>query len=256
MQGLCKWFWKFGRKDFGWLAAMLGFFFLLAQCRGEGMVTITFDGSPTQPPGSRYSRTNYAERGTRFVGDCDRAFPPSSSLWPDNGTAYIVPAWQGMNCSRFDNLSFRLVSVDLAGYSTVVPDYTASFEGHRSDGSIVATNFAVSGLAFQTYYFSSEFADLTNVLVAAGALDNLKMQLPTIPPVMSIETYPYYYSIDWLRLQANGTLGLRYQLEYTDSLPSTNWTPLAEFESSFFQSLPISTKTNSAQRFFRAVELP
>src|SRR6266481_8197937 len=113
---------KFGRRDCTTLVAIFGCFCLLAPCRGEGFVTITFDGPPAQPPGSRYSRTNYYERGTSFGGGFTRAFPPSSAGWPDNGTAYIAPDVQGMSCSRSDGLTLRLVSVDLAGYSVVLPD--------------------------------------------------------------------------------------------------------------------------------------
>jgi hypothetical protein len=252
MQPVRTFCWKFSRKIVGVLAMISGFF-LVAQCWGEGTVTITFDGPPTYPPGSRYNRTNYAERGTGFVGDCGRAFPPSSTGWPDNGSAYIVPTL-GMSCSRFDGLSFRLVSVDLAGYSYVVPDFSASFEGRRSDGSTVTTNLLVSGLAFQSFYFSSEFADLTNVLVTAGALDNLKLQLPTVQPVLSLWSY-HYYSDSWLVLEAQGTLGLRYRMEYTESFPSTNWITLTDFESSFFQVEHVTTNL-PPKRFFRAVELP
>lgn len=245
--------WKVSRGIVGALVMNSGLFLLVAQCSGEGIVTITFDGPPTHPPGSRYSRTNYAQHGTSFVGDCGRAFPPSSTLWPDNGTAYIVPPL-GMSCSRFDGLSFRLVSVDLAGYSEVVPDFTASFEGRRIDGSTVTTNFPVSGLAFGTFHFSSEFVDLTNVLVTAGALDNLKLQLPTVQPVLSLWSY-HYYSDSWLVLEAHGTLGLRYRMEYVDSFPPTNWITLTNFESSFFQVEHVATN-HPPQRFFRAVELP
>jgi hypothetical protein len=245
---------NFGRRDAVALAVILTSFFSLAQCREEGTITITFEGPPTQPPGTIYVATNYWERGTGFVGDFGRARPAGLLGWPDNGTTYIQPAPWPVACSRFDGLSFRLVSVDLAGYSDVVPDYPASFEGHRSDGSVVTTNFAVSGIAFQTYYFSSEFADLTNLLVSAGALDNLKMQLPSIQPLLSIGTY-HYRSDSWVTLHAQGTLGLHYRLEYTDRYPTTNWITLTSFESSFARVEYVSTNI-PPQRFFRAVELP
>ena len=220
------------------------------------MITITFDGPPLQPPNSSYSVKNYSERGTHFSADLFSRAGSGSTNWPDNGTAYIKPAWTPVTCSRLDNLTFSLVSVDLAGYSSVVPDYTASFEGHRSDGSIVTTNFAVSGLAFQTYSFHPEFSDLTNLLVTAGALDNLKMQLPTIQPVLSISSGRYYpQEAPWIVLRAQGTLGLNYRLEYSDGFPATNWNALSDFESSFFQIEYVSTNIPS-QRFFRAVELP
>jgi len=255
MQWVRTFYWKSGRRIAGTFAWSIGVFLFVASCWGEGMVTITFDGPPTQPAGSRYSRTNYAERGTSFVGDFGRAWPPfPADHLPDNGTPYLVPAWGPVTCTRFDGLSFHLVSVDLAVYSYVFPDDPARFEGHRSDGSVVTTNFPVSGLPFQTYYFSSEFDDLTNVLVRAGALDNLKLQLPTVQPVLRISTY-HYRSDSWLVLEAQGTLGLRYRMEYTDFVPSVNWITLTNFESSFFQVEHVPTNL-PPRRFFRAVELP
>jgi hypothetical protein len=236
------------------LALVLTVVFLCCRSWGERNITITFDGSPIQPPGSRYSRTNYAELGTSFVGDCDRAFPPQSPGWPDNGTAYIVPAWQGMSCSRSDGLSFGLLSVDLAGYSDVVPDFPASFEGHRSDGSVVTTNFAVSGITFQHYNFGSEFANLTNLLVTAGALDNLVTRVPSIPPVLKIGRYSYN-SDSWMTLEARGTIGFPYRLEYKEDLATTNWITLTNFEASYFQVDHVTTDLPD-RRFFRVVELP
>jgi len=253
MQWVDAFLWRFKRRIVGAFAMCIGALLFVASCWGEGLVTITFDGYPWQPPGSRYGRTNYYELGTTFIGDFTRAFPPSSTSQPDNGTAYIAPTWPAMTCSRLDNLHFRLVSVDLAVYSSGFPDDPASFEGHRSDGSVVTTNFPVSGLTFQTYYFSSEFADLTNVLVRAGALDNLELQLPTIQPVLSIRSYNYHGD-SWFVLQAQGTLGLRYRMEYTDFFPATNWITLATFESSFYKE--IVTTNHPPQRCFRAVELP
>lgn len=250
---------RFGRIPRSAPAVFLGFYLVFTQCRGEGIVNITFDRPPMQPPGTAYSATNYAERGTRFVGYFTRTGSGSTNR-PNNGTAYIqptgifLPTGAPATCSRFDGLTFRLLSVELAGYSSVVPDYTAMFEGHRSDGSIVTTNFDVSGLAFQTYHFASDFADLTNVLIAAGALDNLKLQLPTVQPVLSLWSY-HYYSDSWIVLEAQGTVGLRYRMEYTDVLPPSNWMTLTNFESSFFQVEHVSTNL-PPQRFFRAVELP
>ncbi len=241
------------------LAIILSSIFFVAQCWGEGMVTISFDGPPIQPTNSSYSVTNYAERGTLFVGHFSRTVSGSTNR-PSNGTTFIQPTGIFLatgapaTCSRFDDLSFRLVSVDLAGYSFLYPDYTASFEGHRSDGSIVTTNFPVSGLAFQTYHFTSEFGNLTNVLIAAEALDNLKMQLPLVQPVLSMWSY-HYRGDSWVVLEVQGTLGLRYRLEYTDHCPTTNWSTLTDFESSFFSVEHVSPVI-PPQRFFRAMELP
>lgn len=248
------------RRDRIAVALVLTFVFLRVPCWGEETIVITFDGPPTQPPGSVYSVTSYYERGFSCVGNFSRAQPPGLTGRPDNGTSYIqptgifLPTGAPATFSRFDNLSFRLVSVDLATYSAGFPDDTASFEGHRSDGSIVTTNFAVSGLAFQTYYFSSEFADLTNVLAAAGSLDNLVTRVPSIPAVLTIGTYSYN-SDSWMTLHVQGTVGLRYRLEYADRLAATNWTTVTNFETSYSRMDYITTNL-PVQRFYRAVELP
>jgi len=235
------------------LAALLGPFIGLDPCRAQGTLTITFDGAPIQPPNSSYAITNYAERGARFVGYFDRTGSGSTNR-PDNGTTYIQPTSPPVICSRVDGLSFRLVSVDLAGYSVVLPDYDASFEGHRSDGSVVSTNIAVSGMGFQTCYFPSEFSDLTNIVIRAGSLDNLTMQVPSIPPVLSMGAY-HYRGDSWVTLDAQGTVGLQYRLEYTDTLPATNWLTFTNFESRFGWIEYVS-RDMPPRRFFRALEVP
>ncbi len=242
----------FGRRSVVRFSVILGAFLLAADSRGEGTITITFEGPPTQPSGTIYAVTNYIEGGTEFMGYFGRARPADGTGWPGNGTTYIQPDG-GVACSRDDNIGFRLVSVDLAGYSVVIPDFPASFEGHRSDGSVLTTNFAVSGLAFQTYYFGPEFAELTNMLVTAGALDNLVAQMPSIPPALSVYLYRYgdYRSV---RVHAEGITGLHYRLEYSD-LSITNWVTASTFQSSTIWSETLSP-TSPAQRFFRAVELP
>ena len=119
---------------------------------------------------------------------------------------------------------------------------------------MVNTNFTVNGISFQTYYFSDEFSDLTNVVFSAGALDNLRVQLPTIQPVLSI-AIDRAYSQSYVVLRAQGTLGLRYRMDYTDVFPATNWTMLTTFDWTFYDILGISSNL-PPHRFFRAVELP
>jgi hypothetical protein len=237
-------------------AVVLTFIFLLGQCRGERTITITFEGPPTQPPRSAYLITNYYELAMSFVqmGRYGRRHSAGSPGWPDNGTTYIQPEPRPVACTRLDGLSFRLISVDLAGYSAVVPDYPASFEGHRSDGSVETTNFQVSGITFQRYYFGPEFGDLTNVLVTAGALDNLVTRVPSVPPVLKIGTYSYH-SDSWMTLEARGTSGFLYRLDYSENLAGTNWTTLTNFEAYYFRNDYVTTNF-PAQRFFRVVELP
>ena len=84
---------------------------------------------------------------------------------------------------------FGVVSVDLAEYSTVVPNpRTVSFFGYRFDGSVVTTNFITDGIIdgtgplndFQTFYFGPEFNNLTRVEMPTSlwSLDNLSLQIP------------------------------------------------------------------------------
>ncbi len=45
-----------------------------------------------------------------------------------------------------NSLTFGVVSVDLAEYSTVAPiPFNVSFFGYRFDGSVVTTNFTLAG---------------------------------------------------------------------------------------------------------------
>ena len=79
---------------------------------------------------------------------------------------------------------FSLLSVDLAEYSTVVPDaVTVHFIGYRVDGSIVTQDFTTDGIIdgtgpiadFQTFYFGPEFSNLIRVEIPTfpWSLDNL-----------------------------------------------------------------------------------
>jgi hypothetical protein len=245
-----------GPRDTIAVALVITFVFLWARCWGERTITITFEGPPTQPPRSIYGVTNYYELAMSFVGtgQYGRAHPAGLPGWPDNGTTYIQPEPWPVACTRLDGLSFRLISVDLAGYSDVVPDYPASFEGHRSDGSVVTTNFPLSGITFRRYYFGPEFGDLTNVQVTAGALDNLVTRVPSVPPALKIGSYSYYTD-SWMTLEARGTAGFLYRLEYAENLAATNWTTLTNFEAYYFRDDHVTTSF-PAQRFFRVVELP
>jgi len=79
---------------------------------------------------------------------------------------------------------FNLDSVDLAEYSTVVPDArTVHFVGYRHDGTVVSTDVTTDGIIdgtgpladFETFYFSSPFTDLDRVEIPTygWSLDNL-----------------------------------------------------------------------------------
>ena len=157
---------------------------LLFQSLGQGTITITFDGPPVQPPASSYSITQYEESGMLF-----EPIPPDMfisrtvsgvPLSPDNGTAYVQGG--SLMCLFVDGLLFNLISVDLAGYSTVVPDGTIRFVGYQSGGASVNTDFVLDGIVFQTVNFGPEFSNLTRVEIStedAWSLDNLTVfQIP------------------------------------------------------------------------------
>jgi hypothetical protein len=84
---------------------------------------------------------------------------------------------------------FSLASVELAEYSTVVPDaVTVPVIGYRTDGSTVMTSFTTDGIIdgtgflddFQTFFFGPEFSELTRVEIPTygWSLDNLVVVVP------------------------------------------------------------------------------
>lgn len=110
----------------------------------------------------------------------------SFSLYPENGTAYIQTGLGDSLVFSFTNGDlFDLLSVDLAEYSTVVPDAaTVRFIGYRPDGStitrILTTDGVIDGTGplpdFQTFAFTG-FTGLSRVEVPGfgWSLDNLRV---------------------------------------------------------------------------------
>jgi hypothetical protein len=153
---------------------------------GQGVLQITFDGPPTVAPGTGVVVTNYSEAGMLF-----QPLPGSRgfSRWgaatdprdPNNGTAFVRAALGQSLMFNFTNGSaFEMLSVDLAGYSSVVPDATIQFVGYRADGSTVRTNVDRHGIVFDTMYFGPEFSDLMRVEIpnSLWSLDNLTVSVP------------------------------------------------------------------------------
>jgi hypothetical protein len=161
----------------------------LALCHGQGkVVRITFDGPPVVAPGTAIFVQQYYESGILFrpigvVGSGNgfvrRGTSPRPG-WPDDGTAYVQASLgDSLMFSSVDGSLFDLSSVDVAGYSAVVPDVTAYFIGYRADGSTVTTSFLGSGLVFSTLHFGPEFSNLVRVEVPDfGSLDNLVISIP------------------------------------------------------------------------------
>lgn len=157
-----------------------------------GQGTITFDGPPVQPIGTVYGIQHYSESDMLFtpIGfNFGRAGGGIQQL-PENGSAYLQAALsQSLQFSFTNGSSFNLVAVDLAEYSTVVPDaVTVPFYGYRTDGSVVFTSFTTDGIIdgtgpladFQTFYFGPEFSNLLRVEIPTfgWSLDNLVISIP------------------------------------------------------------------------------
>ena len=162
---------------------------------GQGTLRITFDGPPVQPPGSAFNVQSYFESGMSFnplagsVG-FGRVWSDPVPGRPDDGTPYLQAASGQSLMFEFENGSaFSLSSIDLAEYSTVVPDaVTVSFIGYHPDGSNVTTSFTTDGVIdgtgplkdFQTLNFGSGWTDLTRVEIPTDgwSLDNLVVTVP------------------------------------------------------------------------------
>ena len=162
---------------------------------GQGTFQITFDGPPVQPQGTAALVTNYSEAGISLKpvsadGRFIRVGANPVAFRPDNGSAYIQFVSGPALMFSFTNGSvFNLTAVDLAEYSTVVPDaVTVHFVGYRQDGSTVTADLTTDGIIdgtgpladFETFTFGPEFSGLTRVEIPTygWSLDNLVVTIP------------------------------------------------------------------------------
>jgi len=161
----------------------------------QGTFSVTFDGPPLQQPTTAKVEQYYSESGVWFRpipgtdGFVRRARNPTPG-WPDNGTAYLQGSMgDSLRFGLDDSSSFDPVSVDLAEYSTVVPDaVTVPFVGYRRDGTTVTVTFTTDGIMdgagplqdFQTLYFGPEFSGVYLVRIPSygWSLDNLVLRVP------------------------------------------------------------------------------
>ena len=166
------------------LLATLCLRLLSAVCDAQG--TIGFDGPPVQPPGSAYTVQFYYEAGMQFLplsgsDGFGRVWSNPPAFLPNNGTPYLdASAGEGLIFDFSSGAQFNLQSVDLAGYSTVVPDFSVEFVGHLSSGGTVSTAFSGTGIHFQTFTFGPEWTGLTSVEIPndAWSLDNVVVSVP------------------------------------------------------------------------------
>ncbi len=167
----------------------------LGQTRGQGTLQIGFEGPPVLRPGASVTVQQYFEGGMWFA-----PIPGTDGFgrtWsgdprdPYNGSAAFLQAALGdsLMFGLDDGSSFDPVSVDLAEYSTVVPDaVTVPFVGYRRDGGTVTTSFTTDGVTdgtgpladFETFHFPPEFAGVYEVRIPAygWSLDNLRLRVP------------------------------------------------------------------------------
>ena len=172
------------KLTFNTFIGLFAFLSLQSQTFAQGTTTLTFEGPPYLHSGSAIHVQSYSEAGFWFmpIPGTDGFVRQGGgiSFYPENGTTYLqATLGDSLMFATDDRSTFSLVSVDLAGYSTVVPQVTAYFVGYRPDGSTVNTSFPASGVTFQTYYFDPEFSGLTRVeMPDFGSLDNLVLSVP------------------------------------------------------------------------------
>ena len=165
---------------------------------GQGTTKfITFNGPPSQPPGTSHTFHEYLEAGLRFTGaDTNwNSFGRCGggiSFFPENGTAYLQGAFtDSLKFAFADGSVFALESVDLAEYSTVVSNAaTVYFIGYRHDGTIVTNALTTDGIIdgtgpvqdFQTLQFSDQMRNLDRVEIPlwsyGWSLDDLVVSIP------------------------------------------------------------------------------
>lgn len=179
----------------------VGLVLLFAQPLFAEDVTIGFEGPPTQPSGTHYAVAQYDEAGFHFQPQGALATQPpyhmgrvgpATALRPDNGTTHLALLY-GDSCvvTRSDSGPFRVRSIQLAEYSTVVSDAkTVTFTGYKWGGGTVTVSFTTDGVIdgpgggadFQTFEFPDTFSGLARLeFTDIAAYDNLALTTETPP---------------------------------------------------------------------------
>lgn len=167
-------------------------------------ITIGFEQPYPEPPGSQSLITQYTEAGFVFQNKPSSSIPPqyttpymvrtsSGGFLPDNGTSYLQLLYgDSLVFGPTDGSPFRLVSMDLAEYSTVFPvPVTIPVVGERADGTTVDTVFVTDGQIdgsgplpdFQTFSLPASFNQLTQVRIPVDSfsIDNVVVDTAPIP---------------------------------------------------------------------------
>lgn len=168
----------------------------LVDCMAQSTLHVTFDGPPPQPLGTATYIQQYLESGILFAPLGSDGFGRRGGgrdIYPENGSAYLQTSLGDSLAFSFTNGSlFDLLSVDLAEYSTVVPNaVTVPFIGYRQNGSTVSAAFTTDGIIdgtgpladFQTFTFGPEFSGLMRVEIPTygWSLDNLVVNVVPEP---------------------------------------------------------------------------
>ncbi len=149
---------------------------------------VAFD--PTPWPGINRSITEWTENELVFTSGGMGLHGKDRSIQPSNGTAYLTPGnkshpltWIRATCEG----AIRLLSADIAEYSTVYWEPMVVFIGHKSAGGTITNTFALDGLLdgpggivdFQSVTFSEAFRDLAAVEIPHPglSLDNVRYVL-------------------------------------------------------------------------------
>jgi hypothetical protein len=149
----------------------------VAQCQGQGSMTLTFEG---QPRGTQRQVGPYYEGGLQFLPIPMGALYLSGGGiggYPDNATGYLYAPDNGMRFATATTFPapFDLISLDAARYDGAAPP-TLVIVGYPVMADPVTNYFTVvSGSAdFQTFHPDPRFVDLLRVdIYASFSLDNL-----------------------------------------------------------------------------------
>ncbi len=163
------------------LAPAVALLCLVAQCHGQGTMTIGFEGHMSPLGG-------YRESGMIFYNtagpEVPTLLPSGHSGYPDNGTQYLGSGGGDLLTFRFDTVPttyFDLVSLDLAEDFPV--PVTLQVIGYPVMSQAVTNMITTDGIMdgpggqpdFQTFYFDAAFQHVNRIQITTDRwyLDNV-----------------------------------------------------------------------------------
>lgn len=131
--------------------------------RGQGTLTITFDGPPA--PNGDSVVSSYVESGMYFgsqLNGFERFDPGFLPGFPDNGTAYVGgvghDGYNNVYGDFIDGSTFGVESIDLAAFGGSSTTISAVFEGWLSNGTFLTEAVSGTGTDFRTVNFGPEWS--------------------------------------------------------------------------------------------------